>query len=552
VEYNTFSNTAWEAIASYGASNAVITHNYISNSGQHAIQFMGHSGSDNEISYNHISGIVDKNAIQYWGGSGAIITHNMIVGEGTMYDGIWLDAAADESTVSNNQIFDTVYAGINVRGDCTDATVTYNNISGCGTGVDVVGSITGTVINFNAIHGNGMGVSNYYSTDIINAEFNWWGDDSGPTHSTNPSGIGDAVSDNVDFTPWWNVSNEEVVKIDIKPGSDTNSINLGSKGVVSVAVLTTNYFDVSTINEATVTFAGAPQVKVILEDRDGDGDLDMVFHFRTQDLGLDENSTEATLCGDYSYNEILTQSFRGTDTVNIVPTKTSAKKQKQNSMMNQDSESASYTTYHGNGIYSTTHLLRKDEIKPEKAPKKAVTQGPTLYKLMGVKWASTPDYVAQSDLLVIAATASITTWNNATEFGLLGVGSVNADIPFEAFDEDGKLITDGFNSYTYGNYPLSGVIAVCRTWWNAAGEIIEYDIMFDDDFAWGDATDDSTVMDLQNIATHEIGHAFGLLDLYNRPSVEQTMYGYSGYGETKKRDLEVGDIAGIQALYGNN
>ncbi len=57
-------------------------------------------------------------------------------------------------------------------------------------------------------------------------------------------------------------------------------------------------------------------------------------------------------------------------------------------------------------------------------------------------------------------------------------------------------------------------------------------------------------MDLQNIATHELGHGAGLIDLYDAVASEQTMYGYSTKGETKKRDLNTGDIAGIQDLYG--
>jgi predicted Zn-dependent protease len=60
-------------------------------------------------------------------------------------------------------------------------------------------------------------------------------------------------------------------------------------------------------------------------------------------------------------------------------------------------------------------------------------------------------------------------------------------------------------------------------------------------------------MDLQNIATHELGHGFGLADLYNTQSqtqILQTMYGYASLGETMKRDLASGDIAGIRALYG--
>lgn len=57
-------------------------------------------------------------------------------------------------------------------------------------------------------------------------------------------------------------------------------------------------------------------------------------------------------------------------------------------------------------------------------------------------------------------------------------------------------------------------------------------------------------MDLQNIATHELGHGFGLADLYESNASEETMYGYSTEGEIKKRSLYSGDIAGIHDLYG--
>ena len=42
----------------------------------------------------------------------------------------------------------------------------------------------------------------------------------------------------------------------------------------------------------------------------------------------------------------------------------------------------------------------------------------------------------------------------------------------------------------------------------------------------------------------------GLVDLYNQKTTDETMYGYSTEGETTKRDLYTGDIAGIQFLYG--
>lgn len=107
------------------------------------------------------------------------------------------------------------------------------------------------------------------------------------------------------------------VEIDIKPCSYPNSINLKSKGVVPVAVLTTEDFDASTIDPETVEFAGAQPLRWTVEDVDYDGDLDLLFHFKTQELDLNEDSTEATLTGrTYEDDEIT-----GTDDVRIVPPK---------------------------------------------------------------------------------------------------------------------------------------------------------------------------------------------------------------------------------------
>ena len=108
---------------------------------------------------------------------------------------------------------------------------------------------------------------------------------------------------------------ETEVDIDIKPGSDPNSINLKSRGIVPVAILTTENHDASVVDPDTVQFAGSDPVRWNDEDVDGDGDLDRLFHFRTQDLVLDADSTEASLLGTtYDGSNIV-----GIDSVNIVP-----------------------------------------------------------------------------------------------------------------------------------------------------------------------------------------------------------------------------------------
>lgn len=109
---------------------------------------------------------------------------------------------------------------------------------------------------------------------------------------------------------------------------------------------------------------------------------------------------------------------------------------------------------------------------------------------------------------------------------------------------------DGCNTIVWGNYPTSGVIAITILWYNVKTKaILEFDMVFDTDYAWGDATL-ANVMDLQNIATHELGHGVGLSDLYQSQAYQETMYGYSSEGDITKRDLYIGDKAGITKLYG--
>ena len=86
--------------------------------------------------------------------------------------------------------------------------------------------------------------------------------------------------------------------IDIKPDSDTNPINLKSKGLVPVAIITKDNLDALTVDLNSIIFAGAKPVKWRVKDIDGDGNDDLLLHFATQalsDLSLD--STEAVLTG---------------------------------------------------------------------------------------------------------------------------------------------------------------------------------------------------------------------------------------------------------------
>ena len=178
------------------------------------------------------------------------------------------------------------------------------------------------------------------------------------------------------------------------------------------------------------------------------------------------------------------------------------------------------------------------------------------YLSEGAKLKQLPvDYVIDPDnsdgldesFIAAAISASAETWDNQTKTELFGNYSIDHNASWDT------VFPDGRNELLFGHYP--GVIAVIVAWGYFSGppelrEIIEFDILFDTDFVWGDAKKNPELMDLQNIATHEIGHGAGLGDLYEATCSEATMFGYSGNGEISKRTLEKGDIFGLRSLYG--
>jgi parallel beta-helix repeat protein/predicted outer membrane repeat protein len=108
------------------------------------------------------------------------------------------------------------------------------------------------------------------------------------------------------------------VEIDIRPDSDQNVINLGSGGVVPVAILTTGEFDAGAVRPASVRFAGAAPRRWTMEDVDRDGDEDLLLFFKIKDLELDASSIEATLAGE-TFPHAGAVLIEGTDGVRIVP-----------------------------------------------------------------------------------------------------------------------------------------------------------------------------------------------------------------------------------------
>lgn len=197
-------------------------------------------------------------------------------------------------------------------------------------------------------------------------------------------------------------------------------------------------------------------------------------------------------------------------------------------------------------IHYAKHVVAVRTVKP--------TQG---YKLMGVKWLVQENYAinngsipaslsekdAVSDIML-----SIQTWDEqttcslTTQANLFGAAETNSNAVYGNYDY--------INVIDFGPLDYANAIAVTSIWYDRSTKsILEYDMRFNTAFEWS-TSGALGKMDVQNIATHELGHAVGLSDIYNSTFSSLTMYGYADYGEINKQTLELPDIAGLQKMYG--
>jgi predicted Zn-dependent protease len=221
---------------------------------------------------------------------------------------------------------------------------------------------------------------------------------------------------------------------------------------------------------------------------------------------------------------------------------------------NPHAQEVSQGPEHSGAIDENFGLERVDFIHYVKPPSGTKPSGGGVcYKLLGVKWSTLPvrytinptnkESLNPNDIKS-AISASAETWDAATSQELFdNTYSTDSTVTY-------NTASDGINAISFGPMGNNNIIAVTSIWYTRVGKrIVEFDILFNDYFAWG-TSGSSDKMDLQNIATHELGHAVGMNDIYTSSCSDVTMYGYSSEGETTKRTLEPPDIAGLQAMYG--
>ncbi|MEK6650840.1 MAG: dockerin type I domain-containing protein, partial [Bacteroidota bacterium] len=139
--------------------------------------------------------------------------------------------------------------------------ILYSTIANNKIGIRVLGS-SNPVINYSDISGNRLFGLNYPAPAFtLDARWNWWGSDTGPTHSDNAGGTGDKVSNSVNYTPFLTSGSANPVAGDV-------SLN----GLVQA-------FDASLILKYVVQPHGSDSLNALQKraaDVNGNGGLDTV------------------------------------------------------------------------------------------------------------------------------------------------------------------------------------------------------------------------------------------------------------------------------------
>ncbi|MCB2219847.1 MAG: right-handed parallel beta-helix repeat-containing protein [Bacteroidetes bacterium] len=131
-------------------------------------------------------------------------------GTATAYDfyswyGITInDVALDPLCLFDNCIFRWCEygTGYGIKTISSSPTITNCSFNNCDYGVYAQAASNPTINFCDFYNIQNMGVYNVNQSFLIDAENNWWGSNTGPTHSGNPGGTGEPVSDGVDYDPY--------------------------------------------------------------------------------------------------------------------------------------------------------------------------------------------------------------------------------------------------------------------------------------------------------------------------------------------------------------
>ena len=217
--------------------------------------------------------------------------------------------------------------------------------------------------------------------------------------------------------------------------------------------------------------------------------------------------------------------------------------------------------------------------------KLALSQSNVAFQTAGYAWAAPIHYKLSTNLIGSSTSANAKLWLQEISKGANQWDSNTAKNVFKGSDTTntpgpGNVLEfttfipnpgtyyggtgDGNNNYMAVTTAVTGsTIGLAYTWYytdlyvtgwdgDPYQKAAESDVYFNANKYWRVATGESTLtnskFDVRTIATHEVGHSLGLLDLYGSKDANKIMYGYNN-GQVKWY-LRNADKLGLWSLYG--
>ncbi len=244
------------------------------------------SGGTADIVYADVKfgGLMETYSHNWYGDSivkndGGVLTIADSTIEQSARNGITIADTGDAATDSV-QVIAAELSGINISNASPD--ITGSTIYGNQTGIYISGTsnpiIGGSKDNSNIIASNtGFGVNNV-SLTVIDAAYNDWGDPSGPYHAAlNPEGLGNQVSDNVNFIPFIGMSSDATLSdltvngttvAGFSPDTETYNVELplGTTAVPTVAATVYDTGKAAAVVTPAESLPGTTTVTVTAQD----------------------------------------------------------------------------------------------------------------------------------------------------------------------------------------------------------------------------------------------------------------------------------------------
>ncbi|MBN2099222.1 MAG: right-handed parallel beta-helix repeat-containing protein, partial [Dehalococcoidia bacterium] len=198
--------------------------------------------------------------------TGVTIENNTVYGADS-WDGAVYLRTVHNSTFTNNRIYNNDAIGVLIQ-DSSTITLSGNSICSnadtndtkypgtAGIWITADSDASTIAIHSNNIHANTeYGATNLDTLHTLSATGNWWGESSGPYHpSANPTGSGNPVSDNVDFSSW--ETGPFAMTWYVSPGESIQEVVDAAHVGDTVVVAAGTYVGKVTVNK-TLTLNGA-------------------------------------------------------------------------------------------------------------------------------------------------------------------------------------------------------------------------------------------------------------------------------------------------------